>query len=488
MSEKILDPRERSWAKVHVICVFFLFLYFMVQPVNTYLWESIRGTYYYAVVPVLIAFCLYFRRLKDVVEIKLLILFALWYFISRFLNGMQTVINDFSGVLNFPLYFVFAVVGFLLTPEKRMKYLIWLGAFITFYFTVLGLISIYTAIYRLDLVNPITEGVLCSFSSQGFSRLNLFDANPNTSAMWFFVGFSPALVLFFACKKKLWRIPIVLAALVNYLGLALTYSRNTMIAFSCCIAMLAVLIVLNRFPLRKLWVRTLAIVLILAVFVPAVYKSFELSTDILSKVSASVLSKAAVEAEAETTAAAEAEPAAESAAAAETEPDTSALFEDSRDLSTLRLRLLVFKTAFITIQREPIRLIRGCAGSDVMSVSHQAISRKFPTMHNSYLEVMVLTGLPGLALVIAFSVLLVIRMIRVFFSTDPRLSLAVKVLTLPLAGIFLYSMMEAQIFFNTEFSALFFYLLAGVLLAYSYEVFPPKKNGKAEAAGTSSGL
>ena len=216
---------------------------------------------------------------------------------------------------------------------------------------------------------------------------------------------------------------------------------------------------------------------------PSVYKSFDLSTNLLSKVSASVLSKAPVE-----TAAAEEDAEMDTAAGTETKAgaDPSTLFEDSRDLTTLHQRLAIFKSAFITIAREPARLLRGCAGENVMSIAHPFLTangynKNLPWhMHNSYLEAMVLTGLPGLAITILFSLLLVGRMIRVFFSADPRLGMAVKVLTIPLTGFFIYSMMESEIFFNTEFTALFFYLLAGMLLAWSYEVLPPKKKGKAD--------
>ena len=80
------------------------------------------------------------------------------------------------------------------------------------------------------------------------------------------------------------------------------------------------------------------------------------------------------------------------------------------------------------------------------------------------------------------SVLLAVRMIRLFFSADPRAVLDVKLLTLPVSGILIYGMFETILFTQsaddrafTDFRELFFFLLAGIVLAYSYELAPPAK-------------
>ena len=86
-------------------------------------------------------------------------------------------------------------------------------------------------------------------------------------------------------------------------------------------------------------------------------------------------------------------------------------------------------------------------------------------------------------LVLWFSVLVVIRAVRLFFTQNPRATTAVKTLTLPVSGILLYGMLETVIFTAsaderalTDFRELFFFLITGVMLAYSYELAPTKKN------------
>ena len=96
-----------------------------------------------------------------------------------------------------------------------------------------------------------------------------------------------------------------------------------------------------------------------------------------------------------------------------------------------------------------------------------------------------LTGIVGFLLALAFTVLMVIKMIRLFFSRHPHATTAVKTLTLPLSGIFIYGMFEIILFTAsaddrsvTDFRELFFFLLAGIFLSYYYEIFPAKKRSK----------
>lgn len=86
-----------------------------------------------------------------------------------------------------------------------------------------------------------------------------------------------------------------------------------------------------------------------------------------------------------------------------------------------------------------------------------------------------LTGLVGLVLLAVFTVLLVVRMVRLFFAPDTQVGFEKKMLTLPLAAILLENTMEAVIFRYTDPIPICFFLVAGVFLAYSYELLPEKK-------------
>jgi O-antigen ligase len=165
-------------------------------------------------------------------------------------------------------------------------------------------------------------------------------------------------------------------------------------------------------------------------------------------------------------------------------------FGDSRDLkesaSTGSMRFGVWYAAIPAIRDEPMRLLIGKYSSKVMDGPHRyqisAENGSFWHMHNYLLQVLMLTGLVGFLLVLAFTVLLVVRMVRLFFTQNPSATTAIKSLTLPVSGILLYGMLETVIFTNsaderavTDFRELCFFLLAGVVLAYAYELGETRK-------------
>ena len=75
----------------------------------------------------------------------------------------------------------------------------------------------------------------------------------------------------------------------------------------------------------------------------------------------------------------------------------------------------------------------------------------------------------------------VMTRMRIKCSRRPVWGEKVKILTFPLAGVMIYGMFETILFTqcaddraNTDFRELFFFLLAGIVLAYSYELAPKK--------------
>ena len=85
-------------------------------------------------------------------------------------------------------------------------------------------------------------------------------------------------------------------------------------------------------------------------------------------------------------------------------------------------------------------------------------------MHNSLLQCFMLSGLPGLLLAFIWYVLLLIRLVRTFFS-GPGTPFATAFLTIPLSGILLYSMMEAIMFSNVALAGYTFFLFVGFFIA-----------------------
>ena len=483
MSETLKTRQERVWARIHVaFCLFFIFFY-AYNPVNKYLWNTVRQTYVLLMIPLMVGLYYYIRRLEGGLEQKLMTAYALWFFLTRLMLGdiwfKGHMEADVLGEL--AVSSVILPVGSMLNRDGRRRVLNWLCLGLSVYFFPLGLVGIYAFYTRISVYNPITEATIAGVSDVGSNiRINLTDLNPNISAFLFFLMFFLMVYQFFSCRKKFWRIPIVISAAVYYLIMVFTFSRNIMFTFSVCMAMLAALLLLKVLAGRKKWVQALAVALTIALVVPLGVKSFDVTAGLVSKAIVANMAENSAQA-AETSAVqittAELQPLSSEAPAA-APAITEDNYTDHRDLgeaiSTLSGRDQIFKGVVYSAVEEPIRLLRGSLFDHVMDVANQHLKHKHYHYHNYLLQVYGLTGLPGFLLVLAFSVLTIIRMIRAFFSTDPRMSLPVKILTVLLTGYFLYGMAEIPMFGFTDVRSYPFFLIVGIFLVYSYEIHPPK--------------
>ena len=71
---------------------------------------------------------------------------------------------------------------------------------------------------------------------------------------------------------------------------------------------------------------------------------------------------------------------------------------------------------------------------------------------------------------------MVVKMIKFFFADSSNVSLAVKALTIPLAGTFLFNLAEENIFTGLDISGACFFLIAGVFISYYHELMPRRNN------------
>lgn len=481
MPESLKTPQGERWARANAAAIFLVLVFFTVMPVNVYLWQSVYDSLFSLVPPVLAAFYFYFCRLRGGTELRLLVAFFLWYFLSRLLNGGDCLTADFIGVRDYSLYFLCAAAGLMLDRDRRGRFYALCCAALGLYYSALALTGIYCAVYRVTLINPLTEQNICAMDANYFSRLAMMDHNPNITALWFFIGGSAVFYLFLRSKRLGFKIFWLFCALLNYLALGLTYSRNTMGSFAVAAAMFCMLLALKYLPLRRLWQKAAVLGLTALVVLPLAYMSFGLATAGIGRISAAVN-----EAEAAPVAArAEApQPVAlglELGEAGTISADQDKLFSDPRDLSeglgNFSGRLPIFASAFKTLALDPARIFRGCPTEELMSLANPLLPRDYIHFHNGFLQVLVLTGLPGFLLEMAFIVLLIIKMLRLFFTEEPALGLEHKFLALPLAGILIYNMLEISIYCKADSSVQFFFITAGVLLGFCNELPSKRKAG-----------
>lgn len=466
--EKLNKSIRLDGRKIYAAAVLLLFIYYMLKQVNEGLWYSIYCVYYLYLSPVLIAFGLYFSRRGKPLEFKIYTLFCLWLYVSRLLNGDYFLTFDGAAVLDICLSCAFFAVCLVLKPWDRFRYLDWLSIAVGAFYTLVGIAVLYGVILQRELTNPIFYGKLLNFEGL-MSRARVLGKSSNESVMWFFISFFLLFYLFVRKKKLLWRLVIVPAAAVNYMCMVATFSRSGRLAFSLGIALLTGLAALKLPSLKSRSRQVLAAVILTCAVLPAAYLSFDAAAAGLRLVSA-----AAVAAVGETEQ--ESAPAATPAPDAESSPETASeqssentgttsnpyVYRDDRGLDDSG-RFEVYKSIIPTIQREPLRLLRGCKYPDVMGVANTVLKNHKVHFHNCLLQSLAFTGLPGLMLCLAFCVLMTVKIIKLYFSPAP---FELKVLSMILVGSLIYNMVEVSLFYYTDIRANTFYLLSGAVLAW----------------------
>lgn len=466
MRNRLRMPQNmRKWA--FVLTVFALFLMYMVWQVNFYLFNNIKNTYYMAVVPILVAGVLYFRRLKNGPEYTLLLLYWVWYIITRIINGDPALVREYTVVLDMSLMLPFFLVGLALDRRSRKRFLDWFSAALGGYYFILGVFCLAAFVLRTQFTNPITGGLLGLTTQDKFERINILDINVCSTAYWFMMAFLVMVYQFFACKNKLWRIPIVLAGLVHFSVLAITYTRSAKLALAVGIGGLAMLLLYNCVKIQKKALLALSLAAAFIIAAPLAYKSFDLVTLALGELSDTVRQNQAEE---------QTDPAQETL---ETESDTLPAYQDPRgwsgDLNEFSSgRIEIYEGAFTTIVRNPSVLLRGSLLRDAMTITNENVKTPYPHYHNFLIQALIVTGLPGLLLVLAISILVVIKAIKLALSRDEKAELSVKMLALPLAASFVYGMFEVSPFVSMDARSIYFYIICGSMLGFYYDIFPRK--------------
>ncbi len=454
MTERIAKEKAPARSRGYAWAVFAAMVFFLVKEIDRGLWYQVYLGYFIYLAPVLIAFSLYLKGLREDWEVRLYMFYCLWVFVSRLLNGDILLSSDLATVLDIGLGCAFLTACLSLDSRDRQRYLDWLSILVAGFITFMSLLSMYGVLLRRELFVPFTGGYMVSFTNDSISRLALFLTHPNESAMWFFISFFLLLYLFVRKKNILWRIAVVIGAALNYLALTATFSRNTEMAFSGCTALLLALWLQKRLGLKKTGKKLICTLAVVCVALPLIYLSFTATAAGIRSASDALVSAAAEQQES-----AGEETAAESASAVET---TETTYVDDRGLDDSS-RFRIFSSIIPTMEREPMRLLRGTLVNDVMSVANEVWNYNYSHFHNSYLQVLGLTGLPGLALILAFTVLLVIKIVRLYFSDGP---LSMKLLSMILVGSFTYNLLETSLFVGMDLRGVIFYMIAGALLAW----------------------
>ena len=472
-----LQKRQRIVLAVFAV---FLMLFFLFPPLMPERWNALYLSYGRAAIVAVAAIYFFFHGFRGPIEVKLVLYYSVWVLLTRLLNTDYYLQNELDLVIARILCCVILPLGLLLQPRERLVLLDVVIAVAGAFYFLIALLGLYACIFGIYFYIP-PEDVVFGFDSAywcpGFYYIVAEGTNRTISAVWFYLSWCMMVYEFFRCGRKLWRIPILLAMFVFHLAIAFCFCRSIKLAFCINIAMLTFLLGQRYVKVQSRGLKALVSVVLMLAVLPITYRSFDVLTDTAALVYNSL------DTEIERTSD---QFLWDSTVEAHKDGQT---FSDVRELSvsvsSLSGRRKVFSSVIPSLRYEPRRILIGKYSHKVMEAPNFFLHDSFYHMHNIWLQVLMLTGLPGFLLIVGFTLLLIWRMLRLFFSKVPGATLAIKSLTFPLTGVLIYGMFETMLFTQcaddracTDFRELFFFLAAGIVLAFSYEFAPPGKRSK----------
>ena len=464
--------RHKAWA----VTVLLFLCFYMLLPANIGFINVLQNSFYICAVPVLVAAVLYFRRFRDGAEFKLLFAFWIWFWFSRALNGSPTLDHDFRLFFDLSLMIPLFALGPALTRTERETFLDWLSAIFGGFYFVIGLVALSAFLHHSMYALPFTKARIGVLPESGSLHVIILDDNCNITAFWYLIALSLMIYQFFHCKKKLWRVPILLSVVLDLLVIAVLRSRSVWLYAALTFALLSAMLLLQLLQRKPHFLR-LAVILVASVLVLIVsYKGCALCADTLNTFSYKAQQSAAAEETARFEDHAFPRPMVLSSGRTEGSGALTLLSaEEQSDPQTESdhlnyvsfSRRQIWYGALQTIRANPSILWRGYLCDSVIMAAYPYIANdaagQIPwNFYNSFIQVLMTTGLPGLALVLLFLALVLYRGLRFSFCVSAPFSL--RTLALPIAATMPYFMLEAGLFSSIDVRTLFYFLMCGMTL------------------------
>ena len=407
-------------------------------------------------------------------EFWLLAAYSAWVLLTRVINRDYTLYGSlyFSAVCAG----VFAA-GCYLSPQQRRRLLDLFTGLIGAYLFVISILGLLVWFGGSDAFPGISV-FISKTPFGGVKDIVFFNTVHNMSAAWFLVSLFLAAYEWMTCADRRWRFPLALHMAMMLVMISLLHCRSIQVACSIGVGMLAVLAVLPHVQRKQLALRVSAVFLTAVLGVLVCFEAISLCGDVFAKgmkISesewASFYAQQA-EREKQTTATSQAP------VQAPAQPDAPA--SDSRsflhDALTLTERTLIWEAAFKLAAEDRHAALFGQAEENMMDAvnAHGNYNEVKQHTHNLLVQAMVLTGVPGALLLLAFVCLQLVRMIRAYFDASGSILQADKVLLVLPATLLVYGMAEVLLNRLVGFASLSFLLSGGIFTEFEREAFPSR--------------
>lgn len=373
-------------------------------------------------------------------EVKLLIAFLLWGAATIVLNFRRAQMVDSYGwfacicaavFLCFSLPYVF-------DKATARRVLAWLAVVTVLAVVLLSLISM-IAIYFKDIAEKapsIFEGI-----DLGGGRLSI-DNHPNRSAPAPALGVILSAYLFAVTKKSWQRVLVALCGVICFVPLALTVSRTAILGAGLALGYMAFLALKDALKGRVPQMLRYALCVMAAVIVTiGIYKGAEATAQLGTATLASMDTVAV-----------------QSGEDAKGEEVAERDFSDAEGFNG---RTDIWLGVWGGLVENPEILAFGTGpwvAPDVMEPYFPAVASA-AVFHNSLVGTLVAFGVIGLALALAFLVLVAVSALRLSFGKKHDQPLAIRMLPAVLLFAVAEGMMEDFLFANTSFNIVWIWFL-----------------------------
>lgn len=445
----------------------------------------------------------------DNLALKAFFTYFLWYIISKILCGDTKLTGSLYGIYLHLFLFCLLYYSYMLDGKSRKEFFLAFSSLFCLFFFIIAIAMLYVAVSRTDVSLPLCIDVCIKTNDAIYVTLPVL--NRNETAALLCMAFCLTLCIFAENPNKWIKVCSLIIAFVLYAALGLTRSRASMLGGALALTMAVILFFLERINNRTTKIRVFIAGLLTIALIPFAYTAFNftgyvangindyLTTEIVEEVQDNIEVQEAeeknVDEEKEDTST---DTNQEKSNLAE-QTSNNTMFVEKR--STKRIlglsgRTSIWYVAARTLKNEPERLKFGSL-QYMDSINNQLRdmegdrwkNRSMPNLHNSFFEVLIQSGVVGFFFFSVFVLILFIRMIKVFFYASA--DVYVKMLTLPLTAAIINNMAESELLWSSNVTNYIFFLVAGIFLSYSYELFPEKKRwgrrkGKAQSANDAS--
>ena len=467
---KRIRRSERACHVYALIAILILMHTLLLYPERYLIWSGherifdlLRGYYAVLIVSLLILFALKLHRGLSP-ELMCLMAYSGWMLITRI------AVHDYTlfGELYFSaLCFLIFAAGSFLRREQRWRLLEISGCVLG---TILCVYAVFAviAVYSGDSVIPgLTKYI--SLHRAAVSDISFFGTIRTLSASWFGLGLMMFVLLYsyYRERGKRVRFLCIPASVLMLFVVAHQHCRSITVAVSLNAALLCLLCLMPKVRTWKKPARLLTAALLFCILSVVFYKGIGTCGDLLLR-SAPVFAPETSEQVTASPSPAAPFPAAETSGDhthAETKPQSSSdarIF--LRDLLTLTERTEIWGAGLKAIAEDPSIALFGQKEEGMMlAVNRQASYTEVKQhMHNTHMQALMLTGVPGFLCQLAFSILLLSRMIGCCLS--PEAETSEKLMTLFLLAAMMYGFMEMLMNRGLAFPTLWYLLVAGIFV------------------------